>query len=72
MDLLEMKLKKVLYYMQSFVLNAGGETFDVPRTMISLIDIDEYFDSMIYPMWYVSVIAQLKKELLKQNLKIYL
>lgn len=55
MDLLEMKLKKVLYYMQSFVLNAGGETFDVPRTMISLIDIDEYFDSMIYPMWYVSV-----------------
>ena len=55
MDLKDLKLKNVLYYMQSFVITAGGKSFEVPRSMISNIDISKDFDTMIYPMWYVCV-----------------
>ena len=55
MDLQDLKLKKVLYYMQSFTITAGDKTFDVPRTMIQSIDISKDYDSMIYPLWYVCV-----------------
>ena len=55
MDITKIKLKTVMYYVQSFVINAGGTQFEVPRAMISSIDIDKFYDSMIYPLWYVSV-----------------
>lgn len=55
MDLKELKLKNVLYFMESFVITAGGKQFKVPRVMIKSIDISKDFDSMIYPMWYVCV-----------------
>ena len=55
MDLKDLKLKNVLYFMQSFVISAGGKSFEVPRPMILNIDISKDFDSMIYPLWYVSI-----------------
>lgn len=55
MDLKDLKLKKVMYFMQSFVINAGGKSFEVPRSMIANIDISKNYDTMIYPMWYVCV-----------------
>lgn len=55
MELKDIKLKKVLYFMQSFVITAGGKSFEVPRTMIANIDISKEYDSMIYAMWYVCV-----------------
>lgn len=53
MELKDLKLSSVMYYVQSFTINAGGTSFEVPRSMIMTIDIDKFFDSMIYPMWYV-------------------
>ena len=55
MELKDLKLKKVLYYMQSFVITAGGKSFEVPRTMILNIDISKDYESMLYPLWYVCV-----------------
>ncbi len=55
MDLKDLKLKKVMYFMQSFVITAGDKTFEVPRSMILNIDISKDYDSMIYPMWYVCI-----------------
>ena len=55
MNIKDLILKKVLYYMQSFVINANGTEFSVPRTEIINIDIDKQYDSMIYPLWYISV-----------------
>ena len=55
MELKDIKLKQVLYYMQSFVINAGGTTLEVPRTMILNIDVSKNYDEMIFPMWYVCV-----------------
>lgn len=55
MDLKDLKLKNVLYYMQSFVITAGDKSFEVPRSMILNIDISKNFDTMLYPLWYVCV-----------------
>lgn len=55
MDLTKLKLKTVMYSMQSFVINAGGESFSVPSQMIGGIDIEKSFDVEIYPMWYICV-----------------
>ena len=55
MDLKDLKLKKVLYYMQTFTITAGDQSFDVPRSMILNIDIAKDYDLMIYPLWYVCV-----------------
>lgn len=55
MDLKDLKLKKVLYFMQTFTITAGGKSFDVPRSMILNIDISKDYDLMIYPLWYVCV-----------------
>lgn len=55
MDLKDIKLKSVMYYMQSFVLTAGGKQFEVPNTMITGIEILKNYDTTIYPLWYVSV-----------------
>ena len=55
MDLNELKLKLVLFYMQSFVLDINGYQFEVPRTMIGNIQIHKRFDLEIFPMWYVAI-----------------
>ena len=55
MDFKDLVLKRVLYYMQSFVITAGGESFEIPRSMIANIDISKDYDLTLYPMWYVSV-----------------
>lgn len=53
MNINDVKLKKVLYFMQKLTVTAGSKTFEVPRSMILNIDIAKEFDSMIYPMWYI-------------------
>lgn len=53
MNINDVKLKKVLYFMQKLTVTAGSKTFEVPRSMILNIDIAKDFDSMIYPMWYI-------------------
>ena len=53
MNLKDIKLKNVLYYMQSFVISSNGKSFEVPRSMILNIDISKDYDTMIYPLWYV-------------------
>ena len=55
MDLTEIKLKTVMYFMQTLVLYAGGEAYEVPRTMIQGIDIDKQFESAIFPVWMLTV-----------------
>ena len=55
MDLTKLNLRSVLYYMDKFTIDVGGKTFDVPRSMIVSIDISKDFESMIYPLWYISV-----------------
>jgi len=55
MELKDLVLKNVLYYMQTFVITAGEKTFEVPRSMIANIDIAKEYDTMLYPMWYVCV-----------------
>lgn len=55
MDFKDLKLKNVLYYMQSFVVTAGDKAFEVPRSMILNIDISKDFDTMLYPLWYVCI-----------------
>ena len=55
MELSELKLRTVMYYMQSFVISAGGKTFEVPRTMILDIDIYKNYDAMIYALWLVKI-----------------
>jgi len=54
MDLESIKLKNVLYYMESFIINCGKLTFEVPRTMIGAFNVDKQFEDMIYPLYYVS------------------
>ena len=67
MDLKDLKLKKVMYFMQSFVINAGGKSFEVPRSMIANIDISKNYDTMIYPcgmyvlMYHYGFIHKLQK-----------
>lgn len=55
MELKDLKLKKVLYFMQTFVITAGDKSFEVPRSMILNIDISKDYESMLYPLWYVCV-----------------
>lgn len=55
MDYKDLKLKNVLYYMQSFVVTAGDKSFEIPRSMILNIDISKDFDTMLYPLWYVCI-----------------
>ncbi len=55
MDFKDLKLKKVMYFMQTFVITANGKSFEVPRSMILNIDISKDYDNMVYPMWYVCV-----------------
>lgn len=55
MDLKDLRLKNVSYYMQSFVIAAGDKAIEIPRTMIANIDISKDFDTSLYPLWYVCV-----------------
>ena len=67
MDLEELKLKNVLYYMQSFILTVGNTTFDVPRTMIGSLQVNKQFEDMVYPLYYIS--AQLPNWLYQEMVK---
>ena len=57
MELEKLKLKNVLYYMESFIITAGEKTFEVPRTMISSLQVEKQFEEMIYPLYYVSMMV---------------
>lgn len=55
MELKNLTLSSVLYYMQSFTISTGNTSFDIPRSMITNIEISKDFITSIYPMYYVSV-----------------
>ena len=53
----DLKLKQVLYFMQSFVLTVAGTDYDIPRTMIGTIQISKLFDEAVYPLCYINVMV---------------
>ena len=55
MNIKDIKLKNVLYFMQSFVVTAGGKSFSVPRSMIATVDVSKDYDLSLYPLWYVCI-----------------
>ena len=59
MELDKLKLRNVLYFMQTFVLSFGNKTFDVPRTAIQTLHVDKQFEDQIYPLYYVSMFLPL-------------
>lgn len=54
MKLEDLKLKTVLYYMEKFLISAGGKELDLPRTQIGAIQISKSFDTEVYPLVYIS------------------
>ena len=55
MNLKDIKMKNVLYYMQSFVITAKDKSFEVPRSMILTVEVSKDYETMLYPLWYVCV-----------------
>ena len=56
MELDKLKLKNVLYYMQSFLLDVAGTEFDMPRTMIGSFQINKMYEEMVYPLYYINAL----------------
>lgn len=55
MNLDDIKLSKVKYQMKSFVIDAGGNTLNVPISQIMNIKIEKNYDNDAYPFFYVGV-----------------
>ena len=56
MELDKLKLKNVLYYMQSFLITVGDTEFELPRTMIGSFMINKMYEEMVYPLYYMNVL----------------
>ena len=54
MEIDKLKLKNVLYFMESFVITVGKTEFSVPRTMIQGLNVEKNFEDSLYPLYYVS------------------
>lgn len=54
MELTDIKLKYVKYYMSQLTINAGGTSFDVPRAMLGGLVFNKDYDNSIYPFVYLS------------------
>ena len=55
MELTDIKLHSVKYYIGSMKLTAGDKEFDVPRTMVSNIQIKNDYKNFIYPFFYIAM-----------------
>lgn len=55
MELTDIKLKNVKYYLNTCTVQAGSKSFDVPRAMVQSIQIDNNYDNAIYPFFYIAI-----------------
>lgn len=55
MKLTDIKLHSVKYYIASLKLTAGDKEFDVPRTMVSNIQIKNDYKNFVYPFFYIAM-----------------
>lgn len=55
MDLNDIRLKNVLYKLESCTLQAGSTTFDVPTNMVTGISIDNNYETSMYPFFYIGM-----------------
>lgn len=55
MELTDIKLHTVKYYIASLTLTAGDKEFEVPRTMISNIQIKNDYKNFVYPFFYIAM-----------------
>ena len=56
MDLEEIRLRNILYRIESCVINIGSDTeFEVPKAMISSIQIDNNYETSMFPFFYMGI-----------------
>jgi len=55
MDLLDIRLKSVKYFMNQLTLVVNGKSFDIPRSMIMGMIVNKDYFNAIYPFVYLSV-----------------
>lgn len=55
MELTDIRLKTVKYYINSLNLQVGSTSFDVPRSMVHTIQIENDYDNTIYPFFYIAM-----------------
>jgi len=55
MDPEKLKLKYVTYFMEKFVISAGGKELDIPRIQIATFQVSKQYEIEIYPFYYVVV-----------------
>lgn len=56
MELTDIRLRKILYRIESCVMTIGTDvTFEVPKAMISSISIDNNYETSMFPFFYMGI-----------------